>query len=137
MYYGMKCICVYCLIHNVTDPPSPPLNPMLVEFENKLTLSIVVLQWDRPSTTGGVDICYVVTVSPPPVSGSTIIYTQSRIAEITVSYNTQYNVTIRAENINGSSDDAIVMFEIGKTVYYYYYVYELDTVYSVCKLWSI
>ena len=110
----MKCICAYCLIHNVTDPPSP-LNPLLVGIENGATVSIVTLLWDRFSTSGGVDIIYVLTISPPPVSGS-YIATQINITEITVSYNTQYNVSIRAENCAGSSDNAIVMFELGKTV---------------------
>ena len=111
----MKCICTYCLIHNVTDPPSPPLNPMLVEFQNGANMSVVTLQWDRPSTTGGVDIIYFLTVSPTPLFDSSIS-TQTRITEITVSCNTQYNVSIRAENCAGSSDNTVVMFELGKTV---------------------
>ena len=103
-------------MHNVTDPPSPPLNPILLEFHNGTNVSVVTLQWDPPSTTGGVDISYVLTVSPPPASGSTIT-TQINITEITVSYNTQYNVSIRAKNCAGSSNGIIVTFEIGKPVH--------------------
>ena len=103
------------MIHIVTDPPSPLLNSMSM-FENGSNVSVVTLQWTPPSTTGGVDISYVLTVSPPPVSGSSIS-TQGNITEITVSYNTPYNVSIRAENCAGPSDDTIVMFELGKTNY--------------------
>ena len=36
------------------------------------------------------------------------------LREITVSYNIQYNVTIRAENCAGSSQNAMVVFDLGK-----------------------
>ena len=56
-------------------------------------------------------VIYVLTVSPHPVSGSTI--TTQTSTDITVSYNIQYNVTIRAENCAGSSIDTVVMFALG------------------------
>ena len=99
-----------------TDPPSAPLNPMLIGFQNGTSTSVVILQWAPPTSTGGVDVSYVLTVSPPPVSGSAI--TTQTSTDITVSYNIQYNVTIRTESCAGSSQDTVVMFELGKHCIY-------------------
>ena len=93
-----------------TDPPSSPLNPML-GFQNGTNTSVVTLQWTPPTSTGGVDVSYVLTVSPPPVSGSNI--TTQTSTDITVYYYIQYIVTIRAENCAGSSNGTVVMFELG------------------------
>ena len=83
----------------------------MLEFDNRTNTSVVTLQWAPPTSTGGVDVSYVLTVSPPPVSGSTI--TTQTSTDITVSYNIQYNVTIRAENCAGSSIDTVVIFALG------------------------
>ena len=99
------------LVLYFSDPPSLPRNPML-EFDNRTNTSVVTLQWAPPTSTGGVDISYVLTVSPPPVSGSTV--TTQTSTDITVSYNIQYSVNIRATNCAGSSQDTTVMFELGK-----------------------
>ena len=88
----------------------------MLEFQNGTNASVVTLQWTPPSTTGGVDITYVLTVSPPPVSGSTIT-TQTRTTGFTASYNTKYTVNINAENCAGSSQNTVVMFELGKQYY--------------------
>ena len=86
---------------------------MLIGFQNGTSTSVVTLQWAPPTSTGGVDVSYVLTVSPPPVSGSTIT-TQTSTNNITVSYNIQYHVTIRTENCAGSSNGTVAMFELGK-----------------------
>ena len=85
---------------------------MLIGFQNGTSTSVVTLQWAPPTSTGGVDVSYVLTVSPPPVSGSTI--TTQTSTDITVYYYIQYNVTIRAKNCAGSSQDTNVVFDLGK-----------------------
>ena len=95
----------------ILDPPPPLLNVSL-GFQNGTSTSVVTLQWAPPTSTGGVNVSYVLTVSPPPVSWSTI--TTQTSTDITVSYNIQYNVTIRTESCAGSSNGAIVFFELGK-----------------------
>ena len=87
---------------------------MLIGFQNGTSTSVVTLQWAPPTSTGGVDVSYVLTVSPPPVSGSTRSITTQTSTDITVSYNIQYNVTIRGENCAGSSQDTMVVFDLGK-----------------------
>ena len=71
---------------------------------------VVHFQWKPPTHTGGVDVSYVLTLSPPPMSGS-IITTQST-ACITVSYNIEYNVTITAKNCVGFSLSTLVAFQL-------------------------
>ena len=70
--------------------------------------SIITLDWDPPFSTGGVSVSYVLTISPTPLSGSPVTV-EATSAQITVFYNTPYNVTIRAENCAGSSTGVIVM----------------------------
>ena len=86
---------------------------MLIGFQNGTSTSVATLQWVPPTSTGGVNVSYVLTVSPPPVSSWANITTQTS-TNITVSYNIQYNVTIRAENCAGSSNDTMVVFDLGK-----------------------
>ena len=90
---------------------------MLIGFQNETNTSVVTLQWAPPTSTSGVDVGYVLAVSPPPVSGSTI--TTQTSTDITVSYNIQYNVTIRTENCAGSSQDSVVVFELGISIMFY------------------
>ena len=87
---------------------------MLIGFQNGTNTSVVTLQWAPPTSTGGVDVSYILLVSPPPALSESTITTRTNVIEITVSYNIQYNVTIRAENCVGSSQDTMVVFELGK-----------------------
>ncbi|XP_064382170.1 uncharacterized protein LOC135331039 [Halichondria panicea] len=91
----------------VADIPSPPLNPVLFFNQNQPSSSIITLDWDSPSSTSGVSISYVLTISPTPLSGSPVTV-ETTSTEITVSYNTPYNVTIRAVNCAGMSNASIL-----------------------------
>ncbi len=65
--------------------------------------SLLTLTWSPPSSTGGVSVSYTLTISPPPLS-SLPVTMETTSAQITVSYNTPYNMTIRAVNCAGMSD---------------------------------
>ncbi len=91
-----------------TDPPSPPLNPRVSSTQNQPSSSIITLEWDPPSSTGGVSVSYVLTISPTPLSGSPVTV-ETTSAQITVSYNTPYNVTIRAVNCAGMSQESLIV----------------------------
>ncbi len=91
------------MINTPTDPPSPPLNPVVSSTLNQPSSSNITLEWDSPSSTGGVSVSYVLTISPTPLSGSPVTV-ETTSAQITVSYNTPYNVTIKAVNCAGMSD---------------------------------
>ena len=92
-----------------TDPPPPPLNPTLASQANQPSSSTVTVEWDPPSSPGGVSVSYVLTISPPPLSQSTLTVETTSV-QITVSYNTQYNLSIRADNCAGSSGDTNFTF---------------------------
>ncbi|XP_064403114.1 sushi, von Willebrand factor type A, EGF and pentraxin domain-containing protein 1-like [Halichondria panicea] len=93
----------------VADSPSPPLNPRVSSSaQNQLSSSIITLEWDPPSSTGGVSVSYVLIISLKPLSGSPVTV-ETTSAQITVSYNTPYNVTIRADNCAGMSNDVMMM----------------------------
>ncbi len=105
------CICY-------TDLPSLPLNLRTSSIENQTDSSIVTLEWDS-SSTGGVSVRYVLIISPTPLSGSPVTV-ETTSAQITVSYNTYYNVTIRADNCAGMSDASMFTVpSIGQYNYYY------------------
>ncbi|XP_064395749.1 uncharacterized protein LOC135342833 [Halichondria panicea] len=88
----------------VADPPSSPLNPTVSSTQNQPNIT---LEWDPPFSTGGVSVSYILTISPTPLYGSSVtIGTTS--AQITISYNTLYNVTIRAVNCAGMNESQIV-----------------------------
>ena len=91
-----------------TDPPSPPLNPRISVTAYQPTNSTVTVEWDPPSSPGGVSVSYVLTISPPPLSQSPLTV-ETTSAQITVSYNTQYNLTTRADNCAGSSADTMLV----------------------------
>ncbi|XP_064403144.1 sushi, von Willebrand factor type A, EGF and pentraxin domain-containing protein 1-like [Halichondria panicea] len=91
----------------VADPPSPPLNARVSSTLNQPSSSNITLYWDPPSFTGGVSVSYVLTISPTPLSKSPVTV-ETTSAQITVSYNTPYNVTIRAINCVGMSESSIV-----------------------------
>ncbi len=100
--------------HTPTDPPSPPLNARVSSTLNQPSSSNITLYWDPPSFTGGVSVSYVLTISPTPLSKSPVTV-ETTSAQITVSYNTPYNVTIRAINCVGMSESSIV--DMSKLMY--------------------
>ncbi len=90
-----------------TDPPSPPLNTRVSSTLNQLNSPITTLEWDPPSSTGGVSVSYVLTITPQPISELPVTV-ETTSEQITVSYNTPYNVTIRAENCAGMSQESSI-----------------------------
>ena len=91
-----------------TDPPSPSLNPRVSSTTNQPSSSTVTVEWDPPSSPGGVSVSYVLTISPPPLSQSPLTV-ETTSAQIAVSYNTQYNLTIRADNCAGFSNSTTLV----------------------------
>ncbi len=91
----------------LTDPPSRPLTPMVSSQQDGVNSSLLTLTWSPPSYTGGVSVSYTLIISPSPFSGSPDTV-ETTSTQITVSYNTPYNVTIRAVNCAGMSDDSTV-----------------------------
>ncbi len=85
--------------------PTRPLNPSVSFIQNQLSSSIITLDWEAPSSTGGVSVRYVLIISPTSLSGSPVTV-ETTSAQITVSYNTPYNVTIRAVNCAGMSQES-------------------------------
>ncbi len=94
-----------CMMNAHTDPPSPPLNTRVSSTQNQLNSSTITLDWDPPSSTCGVSVSYVLTISPPPLSESPVTIIETTSAQITVSYNVVYNVTIRAVNCVAMSQE--------------------------------
>ena len=74
------------------------------------------MEWDPPSSPGGVPVSYVLTISPPPLSQSPLTV-ETTSAQITVSYNIRYNLTIRADNCAGTSGDTNFTFALGIHVF--------------------
>ena len=91
----------------LTDPPSRPLTPMVSSQQDGVNSSLLTLTWSPPFSTGGISVSYTLTISPPPFSGSPVTV-ENTSTQITVSYNTPYNVTIRAVNCAGMSNDSTV-----------------------------
>ena len=87
--------------------PSPPLTPMVSSQQDGVSSSLLTLTWFPPASTGGVSVSYTLTISPPPLFGS-LVTVETTSVQITVSYSTSYNVTIRAVNCAGLSDDSTV-----------------------------
>ena len=85
-----------------TDLPSPPLNPTISSTLNRPSSSNITLDWDPPSSTGGVSVSYVLIISPTLLSVSSVTM-ETTSAQIIVSYNTPYDVTVRAVNCAGMS----------------------------------
>ena len=91
-----------------TEPPSPPLNTRVSSTQSQPSSSNITLEWDVPSSTGGVSVSYVLIISPTPLSGSPVTM-ETTSAQITVSYNIPYNVTIRAVNCIGMSNASMLL----------------------------
>ncbi len=96
-----------CLVNTLTAAPSPPLNTRVSYNHNQPNSSNITLDWDSPSSTGGVSVSYVLTISPTPLSGSPVTV-ETTSAQITVFYNTPYNVTIKAVNCVGMSHESSI-----------------------------
>ncbi|XP_064402713.1 uncharacterized protein LOC135348428 [Halichondria panicea] len=92
----------------VAVAPTFPLNLRLSASQNQINSSIINVEWDTPSSTGGVSVRYVLTISPTPLSGSPVTM-DTTSAQMTISYNAPYSVTIKAVNCAGSSTDVMVM----------------------------
>ncbi|XP_064403636.1 uncharacterized protein LOC135349082 [Halichondria panicea] len=92
---------------NVADPPSPPLNLIVSSTQNEPVSSNITLDWDSPSYTGGVSVNYVFVISPTPLFGLPVTM-ETTSAQITISYNTSYNVTIRAINCVGTNESQLL-----------------------------
>ncbi|XP_064403854.1 titin-like [Halichondria panicea] len=88
--------------------PTRPLNPSISYIQNQLSSSIITLDWDPPSSTGGVSVSYVLIISPTPLSGSPVTM-DTTSTQITVSYSTPYDVTIRAVNCAGMSQESSIV----------------------------
>lgn len=82
---------------------------MMTLQQNGVSSSIVTLEWD---STGDVSVSYVLIISPTPLSGSPVIV-ETTSAQITVSYNTLYNVTITAVNCAGKSSVIVIIPSVG------------------------
>ncbi len=88
--------CTLSLYHNPPiDPPFPPLNPRVSSIQKQPSSSIITLEWDPPFATG-VSIRYVLIILTHLSESPVTVETTS--TQITVSYNTPYNVTIKAVN---------------------------------------
>ncbi len=77
---------------------------MVSSQQDGVSFSLLTLTWSPPSSTGCVSVNYTLTISPPPLSGSPVTV-ETNSTQITVSYNTPYNVTIRAVNCAGVSSE--------------------------------
>ena len=97
------------IIASQTEPPLSPSTPILASQHNVVSSSIITLDWDSPSSTGGVSVTQLCPhYLPKPFSGSPVTV-ETTSAQITVSYNTLYNVTIRAVNCVGMSDASMLV----------------------------
>ena len=80
---------------------------MVSSQQDSVNSSLLTLTWSLPSSTGGVSVTgYTLTISPLPLSGLPVTV-ETNSTQITVSYNTPYNVTIRAVNCAGNSSDTL------------------------------
>ena len=80
---------------------------MVSSQQDGVNSSLLTLTWSPPSFTGGVFVNYTLTISPSPLSGSPVTV-EITSTQITVSYNTPYNVTIRSVNCGGMSSDTMI-----------------------------
>ncbi len=95
------------VIASQTEPPSSPSALIVTSQQNLVRFSIITLNWDPPSFTGGVSVMYILTISLTPLSGSPVTV-ETTSAQITISYNTPYNVSIRAVNCAGMSNASML-----------------------------
>ncbi|XP_064402774.1 CUB and sushi domain-containing protein 3-like [Halichondria panicea] len=91
----------------VANSPSSPSTPILASQHNVVSSTIITLDWESPSSTGGVSLSYVLIISPTPLSGSTVTV-ETTSAQIITSYNILYTVAIRAVNCAGFSSDIMM-----------------------------
>ncbi len=80
---------------------------MVSSQQDGVNTSLLTLTWSPPSSTGCVSVNYTLTISPPLLSRSSVTV-ETTSTQITVSYNTPYNVTIRAVNCAGMSSDTMI-----------------------------
>ena len=72
---------------------------------------MITVQWQSPQNDGGAPVNYTITVS----SGSSLLTTTEvgTHAEVAVTYNVVYTVSILATNCNGSSSVVMDTVKIG------------------------
>ncbi len=100
------------LINGPTDLPSPPLNTGVSSTLNQLSSSIITLEWDPPSSTGGVSVRYMSSPSP-----NTSLWLTSHRGDhldtdhclvLSCTIYSLLTVTIRADNCVGMSQESSI-----------------------------
>ncbi len=97
--YHFSCSYIAGDTHMHAVAPTYPVNPRVSHTLNQPSSSIITLEWDHPSSTGGVSVSYVLTISPTPLFGSPVTM-ETTSTQITVSYNTPYNVTVNCAGMS-------------------------------------
>ncbi len=85
------------------DPPSGIDNLTWTAETVSASYSTINLTWDHIPQQN-ISVSYIITLSPPPPFESPVVV-ETTFAFINVSYNTQYNVTVRAQNCASSSTE--------------------------------
>ncbi len=86
-------------VHSIQAYPS---------FKTNSVPRLLLWTWDPPSSTGDVSVSYILIISSTPLSGSPVTMETTSI-QITVSYSTPYDVTIRAVNCVGMSQESSIV----------------------------
>ncbi len=97
---------LFCI--NFSCPNTSTQSKRISFIQNQLSSSIITLEWDPPSSTG---VCQLYPHRLPntsDLSGSPVTM-DTTSTQITISYNTPYNVTIRAENCAGMSQESSIV----------------------------
>ncbi len=92
---------------SISDPPSAIDNLTWTAETDSPGYSTVTVTWDH-TPQQNVPVSYVVSIYPTPISGIPVT-TDTTVILIVVSYNTSYNVTIRAQNCAGVSNALVVI----------------------------
>ncbi len=90
---------------------SPPQNPRVYILHSKPITQLLYYHSGLGSSlfyTGGVSVSYVLTISPTPLSGSPVTV-DTTSTQITISYNTSYDMTTKAVNCVGMSEEISIV----------------------------
>ena len=85
--------------------------------------------------TGGVSIRYVLIISPTSLSGSPVTV-ETTSTQITVSYNTPYEVTIRAVNCAGMSQESQIVYLNFSKLFHGFIHTDTRIEYIICTVFS-
>ena len=109
---------------------APMLSVSVVKYEaDNVTVNV---EWDRQ-----VDVTYTLCVSPL----APVVVTGSTGRQLTISYNTEYNVTVEASTPCRPNDKAFIVLNYGKVYSNSYYSYSyithdnINDVYTHRELW--